>query len=872
MQAYQYQFGDKPLEGYTIQRAVGRGGFGEVYYAVSDSGKEVALKAVQTYEQIELRGIQQCMNLKNPHLVTIFDVKYNDKGRPFVIMEYVSGPSLADLISNAPGGLGVQKTAFFLREIAKGLNYLHDCGIVHRDLKPGNIFYENGQVKIGDYGLSKAINTSRYSNQTITVGTVHYMAPEIGVGKYDRSIDIYAMGVMLYEMLTGQLPYVGASPAEVLMKHMNSTPDLSGVDETFARVIRKAMSRDPQDRYPTVQAMVEDVFGAERVRQSMAEFRPQELSMIAEQVARKVHQQTPAAQPTPQQQAPQGRAAAATDRLYRAVDKIHSKFYEETTEELKEAAEKDPLKKKQRVLLALLVAALLSLGAGLLVGNHDVEIANAAFTTFLMILGGAAGILLTRHKLLRDMEPGPFRQFAAAGIGIFLSGLVSAMMWSDAPHEFHNRVKGTFIALLVLGMCDWWKLAGVYRRRRIRLGPVIAMAAPAFFLAMISQGVPVVSCAVVAGICLYVQTLWPYAGRVKAVEPSKPHKAQPAPPRPAAPVEPPPRPVPPPADVAARAAVSTPENVSPFKRMWALILAGGIFLGFGGLHRFYVGKIGTGLLWFLTGGLFGIGQLVDAILILTGGFQDKDGKPLLIWENEDELNTLKSRLNTAGTRVSAAVKKGHGAVAAAAGANAAPTSSSHSATTIVVKDPSARGNVFTVLCGLVGYLIFLVGLIVLFASFLQLPGLIAAGLPDPHLAIEIEQFWGNGNWVFALQQIFVFTAIGLIILAIPFLLIARRPYGAAHVVRLLVALGLIMIFFAVMSDISPHRPNLESLAGQPFGIVFEQIASSYFRDEMIPALFLLVASVVVLAWPPKRQAPQIVAMNPDGTIRQPQEA
>ena len=174
---FQYKHGDRPLDGYTIQRAAGRGGFGEVYYALSDGGREVALKLVLTYEQIELRGISHCMNLKSPHLITIFDVKTGQDTRPWVIMEFVSGPSLRELIDAAPSGLGVQKSAFFLREIAKGLTYLHECGIVHRDLKPGNIFYENGYVKIGDYGLSKAMSTSQHSGQTVTVGTVHYMAP-----------------------------------------------------------------------------------------------------------------------------------------------------------------------------------------------------------------------------------------------------------------------------------------------------------------------------------------------------------------------------------------------------------------------------------------------------------------------------------------------------------------------------------------------------------------------------------------------------------------------------------------------------------------------------------------------------------------------
>ena len=208
MWAFQYKHGDKPLEGFTIQRAAGRGGFGEVYYAVSDAGREVALKVITGFEQIELRGISQCMNLKNPHLVSIFDVKYNDQNRPFVIMEFVAGPSLRQLLDESPGGLGAQKTAFFLREIGKGLTFLHDCGIVHRDLKPGNIFYENGYVKIGDYGLSKAMEPTQHSGQTITVGTVHYMAPEVGVGKTLVSssiIDRVAadLGRRLYEVPVG---------------------------------------------------------------------------------------------------------------------------------------------------------------------------------------------------------------------------------------------------------------------------------------------------------------------------------------------------------------------------------------------------------------------------------------------------------------------------------------------------------------------------------------------------------------------------------------------------------------------------------------------------------------------------------------------
>ena len=270
--AYTYKHGDRPLDNYTIQRAIGRGGFGEVYYAVSDGGREVALKYLKENPHVELRGVSNCINLKSPYLVSIFDVKKNADGEYFIIMEYCSGPSLRDLLIAEPKGFAPEKAAFFCREIAKGLSYLHDRGIVHRDLKPGNIFFDDGYVKIGDYGLSKFISVSRHSAQTASVGTVHYMAPEIGSGDYSKGVDIYALGVMLYEMVLGKVPFEGSSMAEVLMKHLTTQPELDELSPQFGKVIRKALQKDPKDRYQTVEEMIDDLLVGEDIQKSLAGF------------------------------------------------------------------------------------------------------------------------------------------------------------------------------------------------------------------------------------------------------------------------------------------------------------------------------------------------------------------------------------------------------------------------------------------------------------------------------------------------------------------------------------------------------------------------------------------------------------------------
>jgi Protein kinase domain len=495
MPSFRYQYGDRPLEGFTIQHGVGRGGFGEVYFAISDTGREVALKSVQQYEEIELRGIGHCMNLKSPHLISIFDVRHSVNREPFVIMEYVNGPSLRDILDEAPHGLGTVKAVYLLREIAKGLSFLHQNGVVHRDLKPHNVFIEQGLVKIGDYSLSKIMTASHRSGHTVTVGTVHYMAPEIGLGRYDHTVDIYALGVVFYEMLTGVPPFRGDSVGEVLMKHVAGDPELSHIAQPLANVIRKAMNKDPRQRFQSVEQMVADVLGCAGVDAGLANVSADDLSMIAKRELRSTAAPLKNELP-PQYSAEQEFVAFAQATLpERAEQNAKGGFFHHMNLGLSQLCSaiglsrrgwpdywgpvKDPVDRFRRWLLAFLAIAFF-----VIIPTVFFQSENVFGVLSILVGGGSLVLLMSKWLLLPALESN------ASTVYRFLFGIigsafmiVSSMMLADFMRGRNGDLivaTGCFCCI-PLWLIDWRVMSSPIRPQRLSFTPVIGVALLAVF-------------------------------------------------------------------------------------------------------------------------------------------------------------------------------------------------------------------------------------------------------------------------------------------------------------------------------------------------------------------------------------------------------
>jgi serine/threonine protein kinase len=268
------------IDRYKIDAELGRGGMGVVYRARDPKlDRIVAIKTVslagldfaaeQEYRKRFAVEAQAAGRLSHPGIVTMFDVR-EDGPKPYLVMEYVKGQSLQDLVSRENRTLPLSTTLRLVQELAEALHYAHAQGVIHRDIKPANILVdENGHAKIADFGIAK-LNQADLTLHGQILGSPAYMAPEqLGEGDVDSRSDLFSLGVILYYMLTGHRPFQGNSTTTVCFKLVNHEPlpvssFQAHLSPELDNIVSRAMAKNPAQRYQTGMAMASDI---ERLRE-----------------------------------------------------------------------------------------------------------------------------------------------------------------------------------------------------------------------------------------------------------------------------------------------------------------------------------------------------------------------------------------------------------------------------------------------------------------------------------------------------------------------------------------------------------------------------------------------------------------------------
>lgn len=232
--------GEVVADRYKVVRLLGRGTFGEVYHAERQPlGAPVALKVIRkrftspgVAERLE-REAKVLQRVANAHVLQVHDVGYTADQLPFLVTELLEGATLADEMDQMGDGLGLQRSLDIINQCARGLVPCHEIGVVHRDLKPSNVFLLDGTfVKIIDFGFARAFDkdgertvAKQITTEGFVGGTPHYMAPEVIRGAVPTpAADIYALGLMLYEMVSGRSPFAPARPLRDLVAELRATP------------------------------------------------------------------------------------------------------------------------------------------------------------------------------------------------------------------------------------------------------------------------------------------------------------------------------------------------------------------------------------------------------------------------------------------------------------------------------------------------------------------------------------------------------------------------------------------------------------------------------------------------------------------------
>jgi len=261
----------KTISHYKILEKLGEGGMGVVYKAEDTKlRRTVALKFLSPQalgtEDEKARFIheaQAAAALNHPNICTIHEIDETE-GQSFIAMEYIEGQSLKGIIESGP--LKLEEAQNIAMQIAEGLHEAHRRQIVHRDIKPANIMITGeGRVKIMDFGLAKSPGRTHLTREGTTLGTVAYMSPEQGRGEaVDSRTDIWSLGVIVYEMVTGQLPFKGDYEQAVIYSILNEDPEpvtalRTGVPVEMERIARKAMAKNPRDRYQHADELLVDL-------------------------------------------------------------------------------------------------------------------------------------------------------------------------------------------------------------------------------------------------------------------------------------------------------------------------------------------------------------------------------------------------------------------------------------------------------------------------------------------------------------------------------------------------------------------------------------------------------------------------------------
>lgn len=260
-------------ERYELNHLIARGGMAEVYRAHDRLlDRPVALKVLfpelsvdRSFVERFRREAQAAANLSHPNIVPVFDWG-EDTGTYFIVMEFIDGRPLSSILKSA-GTLTPERTADIGSHVAAALGYAHKHGVIHRDVKPGNVLItDDGHVKVTDFGIARAINTEESLTQTGAVmGTATYFSPEQAEGLgVDARSDIYSLGVVLFEMVTGRPPFLGDSPVAVASKHVRDNPPAPRelnpqIPPTFEAIILKSMAKNPAHRYTNAEELRADL-------------------------------------------------------------------------------------------------------------------------------------------------------------------------------------------------------------------------------------------------------------------------------------------------------------------------------------------------------------------------------------------------------------------------------------------------------------------------------------------------------------------------------------------------------------------------------------------------------------------------------------